>query len=76
MYIVNPGEEIFVPLGIWPNSPVKLEFRRDRDFARFRLEKGLYKSKEKCNESIDYIYGGTHPMNIHFTLVNLYFASY
>ena len=62
MYIVHPGEEIFVPLGIWPNSPVKLEFRRDRDFARFRLEKGLYKSKEKCNESIDYIYGGTYPI--------------
>ena len=65
--MIYPGGEIFVPMGIWPNSPVRLDFKRDRDFARFRLKKGLYLSKEKCNNSQDYIYGGTQPMSIYFT---------
>ena len=68
--MIHPGEEIFVPMGIWPNTPVKLNFRRDRNFARFRMEKGLYKSKDKCHESKEYIYGGIQIMSIHFTFVN------
>ena len=73
MDLIYPGEEIFVPMGIWPNSPVKLNFRGDRDFVRFRLKKGLYKSKEKCNDSQNYIYGGIKPISVHSTSVDFSF---
>ena len=73
--LIYPGEEIFVPMGIWPNSPVKLNFRGDRDFVRFRLKKGWYKSKEKCNDSQNYNYGGIKPISVHSNSVDfLYLA--
>ena len=59
LYLINPGDEVFAAMNVWPNSPVELKLNGASEVTHVRLTKELYKSNAKCNDSERYVYGGT-----------------
>ena len=56
--LINPGDEVFAAMNIFPNIPVELKLSRNSEVTQIRLRKEQYKSNANCNDSEHYIYGG------------------
>ena len=62
IYFINPGDEVFAPLNVWPVSPQQKTLSKTNEFTEIRLTKKSKISNRKkndCNSSPDYVYGGT-----------------
>ena len=63
MYLLNPGDEVFSPMNVWPESSLKQQrLSRTNEWVQIRIEKKarLLNQKEDCNTSPTYVYGGSH----------------
>ena len=66
LYVVDPGEEVFIPSFIWPNHPQRIlsypavkRLRRTLSYSTIQLTKQSYADKsDSCNGTKSYIYGG------------------
>ena len=60
IYLLNPGDEIFAPMNIWPKTPQEQRLSKMNEYVQIRLtkESKLLNKKEKCNSSHTYVYGG------------------
>ena len=60
MFIVDPGDMIFVPMFVWRTYPVEQKLDNDIEFMEIRLTKAETVVQEKlhlCNGNKNYIYG-------------------
>ena len=53
--LINPGDEVFAAMNIFPNIPVELKLSRNSEVTQIRLRKEQYKSNANCNDSEHYI---------------------
>ena len=61
MFIVDPGDMIFVPMFVWRTYPVEQKLDNDIELMEIRLTKAETVVQEKlhrCNGKRNYIYGG------------------
>ena len=58
IFLINPGDEIFVPMNIWPISPPEQQLRSKNEYIQIELKKESKVSRKNCNDSLDYVYGG------------------
>ena len=60
MFIVDPGDMIFVPMFVWRTYPVEQKLDTDIELMEIRLTKAETVVQEKlhgCNGNKNYIYG-------------------
>ena len=58
MYLINPGDEVFAPMNIWPISPPEQRLSSKNEYIQIELTKESKVSKKNCNNVVDYVYGG------------------
>ena len=61
---MNPGDEVFAPIFIWPQEIDIQEQRLSRmnEFTQIRLSKeSKMKKNDDCNATVTYVYGGKIP---------------
>ena len=59
LYLLNSGEQIFVPVNMFPIKPVKKHLPRNLVWAKLSLAKQTLRSKTgECNGTVGYVYGG------------------
>ena len=59
LYVINRGDEIFVPTGMWPNYPTEQKIRKTLAWVEINLMKESQMMQlETCNDTISYVYGG------------------
>ena len=58
IYVINPGEEVFVPLNIWPINPPEQQLSSKNEYIHMEFQKESKVSRKKCNDSLDFVYGG------------------
>ena len=61
IYFMNPGEEVFVPMFIWPHMIDVREQRLSQrnEYTQIRLTKeSNMRKNDACNATDTYIYGG------------------
>ena len=58
IYLINPGDEVFVPLNIWPINPPEQILSSKNEYIQIELKKESKVSGKNCNDSLDYVYGG------------------
>ena len=77
MYIIDPGNEIFIPNNLWSKPPAHQRLGKDLAYADMKLTKQTDVIQENCNNTNGYVYGGKkfqirskiHPdVNINFLL--------
>ena len=72
LYVIPPGEEIFVPNGLYPTLPATTILRKTLSYTIMHLKKQTsVKQGEYCNDTKGYKYGGmyflaAHPSNYYF----------
>lgn len=55
---MNHGDDVFVPLNVWPKHPSKTELVKDNLFTEIRLTKESTVLQDGCNITEGYAYGG------------------
>ena len=61
---MEQGSDIFLPLFIWPESPVSVEINADMFFNDIRVTKNvLIRNNEDCNGQDNYKYAGNDKNN-------------
>ena len=63
MFIVDPGDMIFVPMFVWRVYPVEQILSNDIELMEIRLtktEKVVQEELHDCNGNKDYIYGSKY----------------
>ena len=64
LFVVEQGSDIFLPLFIWPESPVSVEINSDIFFNDIRVTKNvLIINNEDCNGKDNYKYSGNDKYN-------------
>ena len=58
IYLINPGDEVFVPLNIWPTNPPEQLLSSMNEYIQIELKTESKVSRKDCNDSLDYVYGG------------------
>ena len=58
LYLVNPGDEVFAPMNIWPISPPEQRLSSKNEYMQIELTKESKILKKNCNNDMDYVYGG------------------
>ena len=59
IYFIEPGDEIFTPLNIWPLSPYEQRLSNMHEYTQIRLtKKSTVTKKDDCIPEPDYVYGG------------------
>ena len=66
LYIIDPGEEVFISPFVWPNRPQSIlsypavkRLRRTLSYSTIQLTKQSYAEKSvSCNDTRGYSYGG------------------
>ena len=58
MYLINPGDEVFAPMNIWPISPPEQRLSSKNEYIQIELTKESKVSKKNCNNFVGYVYGG------------------
>ena len=59
MYVINPGDEVFVPIFNWPNYPATQGLRKTSEWSEIKLTKeSKLTQKQTCNDTTGYLYGG------------------
>ena len=58
IYLINPGDEVFAPLNIWPISPQEQRLSSKNEYMHIRLTKESKVSKKNCTDVEGYVYGG------------------
>ena len=64
IYFIDPGDEIFAPLNVWPVSPHEQWLSNMQEYTQIRLtKKSKVTKKDDCIPTPDYVYGGItyHP---------------
>ena len=65
LYVLNPGDEVFVPVFLWPNYPAEQRIRKSLAWSKIDLTKTSEKLKKgTCNDTSGYVYGGKIKDNI------------
>ena len=63
MFVINPGDDIFIPFFLFPITPVNTYLSQDLAWTQIRLTKETKRERsikdKPCNDKDDYIYGGT-----------------
>ena len=60
IYFINPGDEIFAPLNVYPTSPQEQRLSNTNEYTQIRLtKKSKVTKKDECEADPDYVYGGT-----------------
>ena len=68
LYLINPGDQIFVPVSLFPIKPVKKHLSRSLVWAQILVTKQTTRSKTgDCNDTVDYVYGGK--MTVNFEII-------
>ena len=61
LYVIPPGEEIFVPNGLYPTLPATTILRKTLTYTIMHLKKQTsVKQGEYCNATKGYKYGGMY----------------
>ena len=58
IYLINPGDEIFAPMNIWPISPPEQRLSSKNVYSQIELIKESKISRKNCTDDVDYVYGG------------------
>ena len=59
IYLLNPGDEIFAPMNVWPINPQEMKLDTKYEYIQIELTKGKkVTNNEECNNSLTYAYGG------------------
>lgn len=58
IYLINPGDEIFAPMNIWPISPPEQRLSSKYVYSQIELIKESKISRKNCTNDVDYVYGG------------------
>ena len=58
IYVINPGEEVFVPLNVWPINPPEQLLSSKNEYIHIEFRKESKVSWNNCNDSLDFVYGG------------------
>ena len=60
IYLMNPGDEVFAPMNIWPIIPREQRLSSKNVYSQIELTKFSKKSLQSryCNSQVDYFYGG------------------
>jgi hypothetical protein len=59
IYFINPGDEIFAPLNVWPISPHEQRLSNKNEYTQIRLtKKSKVSKKDECEDTPKYAYGG------------------
>ena len=64
IYFLNPGDEIFAPLHVWPISQQEHRLSNMNEYTQMRLTKKSKMTKsDECDATPNYVYGGKeyHP---------------
>ena len=65
LYVINPGDEIFVPAFLFPNYPAQQSLRKTLEWKQIKLTKESTRmEKETCNDASGYVFGGKIISNI------------
>ena len=62
MYFINPGDEVFAPMNIWPINPPEQRLSRKNEYVQIELNKESKVSRKNCSDSLDYVYGGKNTL--------------
>ena len=61
IYFINPGEEIFAALNVWPVNPIVHSLSMLNEFTQIRLtKKSNVLKNDKCEADPTYVYGGKY----------------
>ena len=70
LYALSPGDEVFVPTGLFPNLPASQKLATTLSWAKMKLTKSTKRmimkkgenDEDKCNDTVGYVYGGIFKM--------------
>ena len=66
MFVINPGDDIFIPFFLFPITPVNTYLSQDLAWTQIRLTKETKRERsiqdKPCNDKDDYVYGGKRPI--------------
>ena len=60
IYLINPGDEIFASMNIWPISPPEQRLSSKNVYSQIELTKESKISRKNCTDDVDYVYGGKY----------------
>lgn len=59
LYAINPGDEVFAPMFVWPNYPPEQKLDRMLAWTQIWLTKETKLRKgDECNNTHGYVFGG------------------
>ena len=60
LYVINPGDEVFAPMFIWPKNPPVQKLDSMIEWAEIKLTKESKVTKrDECSNTYGYVFGGT-----------------
>ena len=64
IYFINPGDEIFSPLNVWPVKPTEHSLSKLNEYTGMKLtKKSKVKKSDECEADPTYVYGGKYIMH-------------
>ena len=59
LFIIEPGNEIFIPIDMWVQDPKTVTLRKDHSYVEMKLQKQTVSHQPKlCKRIEGYDYGG------------------
>ena len=58
LYLLDPGDEVFAPMNIWPIKPIELRISKKNVYAQIEVKKQSRIAQNDCTAVVDYHYGG------------------
>lgn len=59
LYIIEPGNEIFIPADTWVQDPQMMRLKKDHSYVEMKLQKQTVSLRPKtCKSTEGYDYGG------------------
>ena len=61
LFVIDPDDEIFMPIFVWPSNPEETELRTSSSWDEVKVTKRVnIKKDDSCISTTEYIYGGSN----------------